>query len=166
MREDEIGEAVGTAVSVIQNILGIPGQPRQFHEFLAAHYEGYQRQSWGTRFDHQAPYSKLVSVLRSGFAGPLHDELSNFLITFEELRTAADAENPGRRRFDESVRNLVNQPARTVLVLPSEVQLAFAEWRIENDLALQCVREILGDRLVLVDRKGVNEELDRRAGWR
>ena len=101
-------------------------------------------------------------MLRSGFAGPLHAELSNFLNIFEELRTAADAENPGRRRFDESVRNLVNQSARTVLVLPSEVQLAFAEWRIENDPALQAVQGIVGDRLFLVDRKAVNEELDHR----
>ena len=38
--EDEIGEAVGTAVNVIQNILGIPGQPRQFHEFLATRMRG------------------------------------------------------------------------------------------------------------------------------
>jgi hypothetical protein len=161
--EDEIGEAVGTAVSVIQNTLSIPGQPQQFHEFLAANYDGYQFQRLGTRFDHQAPYSKLVSVLRSGFAGSLHSELSSFLAAFEELRTVVDSDNPGRRLFDECVRNFVNKPVITLLVFPSEVLLAFAEWRIENEPDLQHVREALGDRLLLVERKELNEELDRRA---
>jgi hypothetical protein len=47
------------------------------------------------------------------------------------------------------------------VVFPSEVQLAFAEWRLENDPALADVRPSIDDRLVLIERKELSEELDR-----
>jgi hypothetical protein len=159
--EDAIGEAVGRAIICLQNILSIPGDPREFHEFLTARYEGYQRQSWGARFDYQTPVSNLVSVSRSGFAGSFHTELLAFLRAIDELSRAAERDNPGRRRFDGYIRNLSHGVSKTMMVFPTEVQRAFAEWRFENEGAFEEARARLGESLTLVERRDINDELDR-----
>jgi hypothetical protein len=157
--QEELAEVVGTATTVIQNVLALPGQPREFHDFLATHYDGYQR--WGARFDHQAPHSKIAAVIKSGLAGTNHGFLVEFLGGYDELRSAADLDNPGRRRFDSCVRHLLEGAKRSLVVFPSEMQLAFAEWRIENDPALAVIRTDIEDRLVFIERKELSERLNR-----
>ena len=159
--QEELAEVVGTATTVIQNVLALPGQPREFHDFLATQYDGYQHHRWGARFDHQAPHSKMAAVIRSGLAGTNHDLLVEFLRGFDELRCVADLDNPGRRRFDSCVRHLLEGDKRSLVVFPSRLQLAFAEWRIENDPALADIRAEIENRLVFVDRKELSEQLDR-----
>jgi hypothetical protein len=159
--QEELADVVGTATTVIQNILALPGQPREFHDFLATHYDGYQRHRWGARFDHQAPHSKIASVIKSGLGGTNHDLLVEFLRDFDELRNAADQDNPGRRRFDSCVRHLLEGAKRSLVVFPSELHLAFAEWRIENDSVLADIRADIDGRLVFVERKELSEQLDR-----
>jgi hypothetical protein len=159
--QEDLAEVVGTATTVIQNVLALPGQPREFHDFLATHYDGYQRQRWGTRFDHQAPHSKMSSVIKSGLAGVNHELLVEFLRAFDELRCVADSDNPGRGRFDSCLRHLLEGDKRSVVVFPNELQLAFAEWRIENDSVLADIKAEIEDRLVFVDRKELSEQLSR-----
>ena len=137
------------------------GQPREFHDFLATHYDGYQQHRWGAHFDHQAPHSKIASVIKSGFGGTNHDLLVEFLRNFDELRSAADQDNPGRRRFDSCVRHLLEGAKRSIVVFPSELQRAFAEWRIENDPVFADIRADIEGTLVFVERKELSEQLDR-----
>ena len=59
----EISSAVGKAISAIQNIVSLPGPPRQFNDFLADNYNGYELHSLGARFDHLAPRSLIRSAL-------------------------------------------------------------------------------------------------------
>lgn len=159
--QEELAEVVGTATTVIQNVLALPGQPREFHDFLATHYDGYQRHRWGARFDHQAPHSKMAAVIKSGLAGTNHELLAEFLRGFDDLRSVADLDNPGRRRFDSCVRHLLEGGKRSVIVFPSELQLAFAEWRVEHDPALADIRAEIEGRLVFLDRKELSEQLNR-----
>jgi hypothetical protein len=159
--DSDIADAVTTAIKVIQNLIGLPGQPRQFHEFVAENCEGYELHRVGARFDDQAPRGKITAALKKGLAGSSHNLLSQFLDGFNELSRVADADNPGRSRFDSCIRGLVCAGARSMVVFSSQVQRGFAEWRIESDPALDDVRPSLGHKLVLLDRREVIVELDR-----
>jgi hypothetical protein len=156
-----IAEIVSDAVIVIQNLLGLPGQPQQFYEFLATQYDGYDRQRRGQRFDHQAPRSKLADILKKGLAGSNHGALSAFLADFDDLRLLADKDNPGRRRFDQYIRCLAQDSNRSLVVFSNALQLSFAEWRIETDPSLSDIRPVIVEKLVLVDSKEVVDQLDR-----
>jgi hypothetical protein len=157
----DIGDLVATAANVIQNLVGLPGQPQQFHEFLAAHYDGYERQSRGARFDHHGVRNKINAVLKAGLAGSSHTQLAEFLVAFDELRGIADADNPGRRRFDDCIRQMAQHSIRSIVVFTNDLQVLFADWRIENDPALADLRTSVGSRLVLLDKREVIDELDR-----
>ncbi len=158
--EEEIADAVTTAVSVLQNIIGLPGSPRELNKFLTENYEGFELQSMGAKFDHIAPRSKIKPALKLGLAGANHKRLSQFLISYDKLCELADTNNPGHKLFDECVRGLTRKATRSIIVFSSELLRGFAEWRIEGDAALSDVRPSLGRKLLLVDRREAIEELD------
>ena len=159
----EIADKVAAATMAVQNVLGLPGQPRQFYDFLTASFEGYERQRRGARFDLQTPRSQLSADLKAGLAGREHGQLEDFVKEIDALRAIADAENPGRRRFDECTSQLVKLPERSIIVLPNALQLAFVEWRFENDDGLSAQRACRDEKLILIDQRGLWDELDRAA---
>jgi hypothetical protein len=156
-----LSEAVSTAIQVIQNLVGLPGHPRQFHEFVTDRYEGFELHRIGARYDHQVPRGTIRSSLKKGLAGSSHSLLAQFADEFDELCRAADADNPGRIRFDHCIGSLMSAGLRSLVVFSSQVQRDFAEWRIETDETFAEVRSNLGQKLILVDRKEVLKEVDR-----
>lgn len=158
--ESEIAEAVATAIYALESIAGLPGPPRQFQDFLADNYDGYERQRLGAQFDHLTPSGQIKSTLQLGLAGVNHDQLSAFLDAFDKLCNRASTDNPGRKLFDKCVEGLAREDARALVVFPSEALRGFAEWRIENDDTLSYARSMLGRKLLLVDRREAMEELD------
>lgn len=147
----EIAETVGQAVGALQNLLSIPGQPQAFHNFFTEKYDGHERQRIGARFDYGTPRSHLGATLRAGTAGPQHGKLGAFLKEFDRLIAIANSDNLGRRRFDDLVRYIGHSKQNTWLVLPYELHLAFAEWRIQNDPAFVPDKVQLNERLALID---------------
>ncbi len=158
--DDEIAAAVTAAIDVLQNLIGLPGLPQQFHQFLTASYDGYEHQGIGARFDHHTPRGKISSALKHGMAGSNHNQLSQFLSEFDNLCGVADTDNPGHKLFDECIRSLCRKVTRSIVVFPSEVLRGFAEWRIENDAALADLRSSLGRKLIMVDRREAIEALE------
>ncbi len=158
--EDDIAAAVTAAVDVLQHLIGLPGPPRQFREFLTDNYEGFELSSVGGRYDHLAPRGKIKSALTQGFAGQHHKQLTQFLEAYDKLCALAASDNPGRALFDKCLRQLIHKATRSILVFASELQRGFAEWRIETDPDLADVRPSLGRKLLLVDRREAIEELE------
>ena len=158
--DSELASAVTAAITSIQNIVGLPGPARQFHDFLADHYDGYEKLYHGSRFDHLKPRGQIKSALQQGLGGVNQDKLSEFLKTFDKICENAATHNPGSMLFDQCILDLARKPKRSILVFSSEVLLGFAEWRIENDSALSYVRSSLGRKLVLIGRRDAIEELE------
>ena len=158
--DEEIADAVTTAMQVVQNLIGLPGSPRQFHDFLAENYEGYERHSMGARYDHLAPRSKIKVALQQGLAGINHKKLSQFLEAYDKLCKIAADRNPGRKLFDDCVKGLTQKSTKSIVVFSSELLRGFAEWRVETDPALSQVQPKLGRKLLFVDRREAIEELE------
>ena len=161
--DQENADTVTQAISVAQTLVGLPGSVAQLYEFLNAHYEGNERQALGERFDHQAPISTMRAALHRGLAGPHHSALSKFLTSFDSLCKSAEANNPSRRLFDESLRRLLQPAGRAMLVCSSEFICGFVAWRIENDPNLVGMRDSVTDRLTIADRREALEGLARAA---
>ena len=158
--DTEISAAVGDAIYAIQNTVSLPGPPRQFNDFLADNYNGYELRSLGARFDHLAPRSRIKSALQQGLAGTNHNQLSEFFKAFEKLCKRTDTDNPGHKLFDKFIESLVSKAARSIIVFSNQTLRDFVEWRLENDNALSHVRSTLGRKLLLVDRREAMEELE------
>lgn len=158
--DSEIAEAVAAGVDVLQNLVSLPGPARDFLEFLADNYEGYERQSRGVRYDHLAPRGKIKTALQQGLAGRHHHQLEQFLAKFDNLCRVTASENPGQKLFDDCIRRLAPKVTRSIIVFSSELLRGFAEWRIESDPTLADVRKSLGRKLLLVDRREAIEELE------
>jgi hypothetical protein len=158
--DSENADAVTAAVDVLQNLVSLPGPARDFLEFLADNYEGYERQSRGARFDHLTPRGKIRSALQQGLAGRHHHHLAQFLAAFDKLCRTTATDNPGRKLFDECIRSLARKVTRSIVVFSNQLLRGFAEWHIESDPALADVRQSLGRKLLLVDRREAIEELE------
>jgi len=130
-----------------------------FHEFFTDKYELHESRRVGSRFDFGTPRSYLGAALRAGTAGVHHAQLGAFFKEFERLLTVANNDNPGRRRFDDLARYIARTQVKTWIVLPDEIQLAFAEWRIENDPLLANDRIGLTERLTLMEISELQEKL-------
>jgi hypothetical protein len=155
--DDKIADAVTTAMQVIQNLIGLPGSPKEFHDFLVENYEGYERQNMGARYDPLAPRSRIQSALQQGLAGVNHKHLSQFLDAYDKLRKIADSDNPGSKLFDKCISELVRKSTRSIVVFSSELLRGFAEWRLDSDPAIS---RHVGRKLLLVDRREAIEELE------
>src|ERR1035437_4123783 len=95
--DHEIASSVTAALIALQNLSGLPGPPKLFLTFLADNYQGYDRQSVGSRFDHLTPRGQISSALKLGTAGVNHSQLSTFLDTYGKLCSSAATDNPGSR---------------------------------------------------------------------
>ena len=158
--EQDIASAVTAAVTVAQAIVGLPGSQRQLHDFLTSNYEGRERDTIGSRYDHLTPISKMRSLLDCGVAGQYHGALSRFLSSFDTLCCVAATESPGQKLFDEQLRRLLETDERLIVVCSSEFLRGFVEWRVETDPELDSARLHLAERLLLLDRREAVEELD------
>jgi hypothetical protein len=156
----EIADAVGTAIEVIQSLIGLPGHPKLLFDFIAENYEGTERDNLQSRYDHLAPRGRIKSALQLGLAGAQHDQLSQFLVAYDKLCAVAANHNPGAQLFDDCVRGLLRKGTRSILVFSSELLRGFAEWRIESDAAFADARDLAAKKLRLVDRREAIEELD------
>lgn len=159
-QDGEIAEAVGTAIDVLQALIGLPGHPKALFDFITENYDGTERDNLQARYDHLAPRGKIKSALQLGFAGAQHAELSQFLEAYDKLCNVAANHNPGAQLFDDCVHGLMRKGTRSILVFSSELLRGFAEWRIENDAAFGDVRDIAAKKLRLVDRREAIEELE------
>jgi len=157
----EVASSVTAALVALQNLIGLPGPPHEFMTFLADNYEGYERQSLGSRFDHLTPRGKINSAIKLGTAGTNHPQLAAFLDAYDRLCAVAATQNPGTRLFDACLSKFATNPARSIVAFSSDLIRAFAEWRIENDSALADIRSKLGRELTLVDNREAMEELER-----
>jgi hypothetical protein len=159
--DHELASSVTAALVALQNLIGLPGPPTQFFTFLADNYQGYERQSVGSRFDHLTPRGKINSALKLGAAGVNHSQLSAFLEAYDKLCSVAATDNPGSRLFDDFLSKLAKQPLRSIVTFSSDLVRGFAEWRIENENTLADVRSKLGREILLADRREATEELER-----
>jgi hypothetical protein len=159
--DHEIASSVTAALVALQNLIGLPGPPHQFLAFLADNYQGYELQSFGSRFDHLTPRGKINSVIKLGTAGANHAQLVAFLDAYDKLCLVAATQNPGTRLFDACLSRLARPSSRSIISFSSDLIRAFAEWRIENESALADIRLKLGRELTLVDNKEATEELER-----
>lgn len=158
--DEELAQSVATAIDVLQNLVGLPGPPRLLPEFLEQHYEPADRHRLGARFDHLAPRGVMQQALKNGLAGTNHHALGQFLAAYDRLCQAVAGANPGQQLFDKCVREIVRKVTRSIVVFSSELLRGFAEWRVDNDPALADIREGLGRKLLLVDRREALEELE------
>lgn len=158
--DSEIANAVAAAIESVQNVVSLPGPSRQFFDFLADNYDGYELQSLGSRFDAIGPSGRMKIAVEQGLGGANQGRLSEFLHAFERTYANAITENPGRTLFDTFIQGLARKATGSIVVFSSEALRSFAEWRIETDSALSDVRPSLGRELRLVDRREAVEELE------
>lgn len=158
--DDELANAVGDALYAVQSLIGLPGAPRQLMEFTQENYERFEWQMVLARYDRLAPRGKIKSALQHGLAGTNQNALSDFLIAFDKLCAAADYNNPGCELFDKCLFQSAEQVGRTIIMFSSELLRGFADWRIEEDHALAAIRQHLGTRISIVDRREAAEILE------
>src|SRR5690606_28032475 len=107
--DEELAQTVTTAMQVALNRIGLPGSPRDFHQYLAENYEDYEQQRIGAHYDHLAPRSQIRAALQRGLAGNSHQKLAQFSDRFDSLCGYADEEAPGRVLFDRCMQDLANE---------------------------------------------------------
>ena len=161
--DEELASAVTAAMHAIQNLIGIPGYPKQLIEFAQENYERFECQAILARYDRYAPRGKIKAALRDGLAGTNQHDLSHFLTAIDKLFAAAESNNPGCALFDKCLLHAAQAGGRTLVVFSSELLRGFAEWRLEQDDSLSALRPHIGTILFLVDRREAVEELEARA---
>lgn len=157
--EDVLAEAVGQGMNAIQQLIGLPGLPRQLHEFAEANYERFERQGLLARYDRMAPRGIIRAAIQSGSAGARHEQLIAFMAAMDKYFLAAETNNPGCALFNAALRKLATDKGRVLVVFSSELLRGFAEWRLEEDDELKEVREADGLDLTFVDRREAAELL-------
>jgi len=162
--EDGLAEAVGQGMNAIQQLIGLPGLPRQLHAFAEANYERYERQGLLARYDRLAPRGVIRTAIQSGSAGALHEQLMAFMAAMDKYFLAAETNNPGCVLFDAALRQLATGKGRILVVFSSELLRGFAVWRFEESDDLRDVREAEGLELLFVDRREAAELLASAAG--
>lgn len=158
--DEELAGAVADGMHAIQNLIGLPGYPRQLMQFANDNYERFECQTILARYDRLLPRGKIKAALQTGQAGANHNQLTEFLAAMDKLFAAADTNNPGCQLFDKCLLSLVQNEGRSLLVFSSELLRGFAEWRIEEDAGLSDVRAHLGSKILLVDKREAAEALD------
>lgn len=159
MGEQMLGEAVGQGMNAIQQLIGLPGFPRQLTAFAEANYERFECQGLLARFDRLAPRGVIKAGIQSGAAGALHDQLNAFMAAMDKYFLAAETNNPGCLLFDAALSKLSSEGGHTLVVFSSELLRGFAEWRFEEDETFKDVREASGLQLTFVDRREAAELL-------
>ncbi|MGD9668843.1 MAG: hypothetical protein AB7U75_07250 [Hyphomicrobiaceae bacterium] len=157
--DEELASAVTDAMYAIQNLIGIPGYPKQLIEFAEENYERFECQAILARYDRYAPRGKIKAALRDGLAGANQNDLSHFLTAIDKLFAAAESNNPGCALFDKCLLHAAEAGGRTLVVFSSELLRGFAEWRLEEDDSLSSLRPRIGTSLFLVDRREAVEAL-------
>jgi hypothetical protein len=157
--EYELADTVSDVISVAQSMVGAPAATPQLNEFIGHHAEGYERQRVGARFDYLKPTGEMKTALQQGLAGAQHGALSKLLRSFEELCDRTRASSASQILCDESLRRLVAQGGRVLVVCSSEFICGLLLWRIENDETLANVRARIGQGVVIADRREAVERL-------
>lgn len=156
----DIASSVAAALNALQNLVGLPGPPKEFVNFLAENYQGHELQNIGSRFDHLTPRGKISSALKVGAAGVNHAQLTSFLETYDKLCSEAEAHNPGARIFDDCLSRFSKESTQTVITFSNDLIRVFAEWRIEKEASLAEIRSKLGRQIILADNKEAMDELE------
>lgn len=159
--ESEIAAAVSAAITALQNLVGLPGPVRWFREFLVQHHEDHELHRLGDRFDHLTPRGKLATAMKLGSAGAYHAQLSSFVQTYDRLCSAAAADNPGTRFFEECLAKLSKVSQRSLVVFASDIIRNFAEWRVESQRHLEYARSKLGTEIEFATPSEISQELKR-----
>jgi hypothetical protein len=157
--ESDTASSVAAAITALQSFIGLPGPVRWFREFLVTHYEGNELQRLGDRFDHFAPRGKIATGIRLGTAGANHAQLTAFLKTYDRLCSAAAADNPGTRFFEDCLSKLSRESGRSLVVFSSDLIRSFADWRVQNENHLQYVRPKIETDIMFVSSRDVADEL-------
>ncbi len=157
--DQEVASSVAAALAALQNLMALPGAPREFLTFLAENHHGHELQNVGSRFDHLTPRGKISSVLKLGSAGTNHAALTDFLQAFDKLYSEAEAHNPGARIFDDCLARCAKHSTRSVIAFPTDLIRAFAEWRVEKEVSLAAIKERLGEDIIFADNREAREQL-------
>lgn len=158
--DDELASAVTDGMHAVQNLIGLPGYPRQLMDFAEANYERFECQAILARYDRLAPRGKIKAALQQGLAGANQNALAEFLAALDKLFAAAESNNPGCELFDKCLLRAARSEERTLIVFSSELLRGFAEWRIEEDFSLAEIRTHLDSKILLVDRREAVEVLE------
>jgi hypothetical protein len=158
--ESDLASAVGSAITAIQNLAGIPGPVSPFRDFLVDNRDAYEVRRLGERYDHLAPRGKIATAIKLGSAGASHSQLSKFLDTYSGLCVAVAANNPGTRFFDNCLKQLSATLSKSIVVFSTDLVRDFAEWRIHNDVALAPVRDAIGRSIRFTRARDLHEELE------
>ncbi|MFM9850249.1 MAG: hypothetical protein ACKVP3_24215 [Hyphomicrobiaceae bacterium] len=161
--DDELASAVIDGMHAVQNLIGLPGYPRQLMDFAEENYERFECQAILARYDRLAPRGKIKAALQQGLAGANQNALAEFLSALDKLFAAAESNNPGCELFDKCILRAACSEGRTLVVFSSELLRGFAEWRIEEDSSLAEIRTHLGSKILLVDRREAVEVLEAEA---
>ena len=156
--EMELADAIASACRTLQRILTLPGEPQQFSEFIHSRYEGFALQSQGARYDHLSARAALSSLLEHGGGGVRQIAIEQFLNTFSSVILSIEKQHPGRRRFDQCIRRVIDKKQTAIVVMPNKTALDFAKWRVDNDPFLFDLR-MAAERFTLIDREGAVEVL-------
>jgi hypothetical protein len=158
--ETELGNLVGAASNVLQNLATLPGQPRALFEYLRDEFEGYQLKQRGDKYDATALQAELRAVREGGVSGRHHTELVEFSGSFDTLVAAINRDNAGRKLFDETLRRVEKKKERALILFPNTFLRDFASWRVEKDFFLFDVRYAVGRTIIFAGPRDAKELLD------
>lgn len=158
--DEELAGAVTDAMHAIQNLIGLPGYPKQLVAFAEENYDRFECQAILARYDRLAPRGKIKAALQQGHGGANQNALAEFLTAMDKLFVAADSNNPGCALFDKCLLQAAQAGGRTLVVFSSELLRGFAEWRVEQDDTLAELRACVDSDLMLVDRREAAEAIE------
>lgn len=146
-------EKVAEACRVARYLLSLSGQPDEMFSFLREHFEGFQCNTRGSRYDYVAARAHLAEVVAERRAGRLHASLERFCEKFDVLIDSLNKQHPGRRHFDEILRSLIKKKQDAVVIMSDFLNLELVRWRIKNDFHLWDLKmAVENGSFVLADR--------------
>ncbi len=158
--EKDLGNLAGAASNVVQNLATLPGQPKDFFDYLREEFEGYQLKQRGDKYDASAVQAELRAAREGGIAGRNHAELIDFSTSFDTVIATINKDNAGRKLFDDTLRRLEKKKERALILFPSAFLRDFANWRVERDFFLFDIRHAIGKTLTFIAPRELSDLLD------
>jgi hypothetical protein len=136
----KVGNWVGEACRVLNNLSALPGQPQDYFEFLRQEYEGFALTAKTEHYDPVPVKGDLKQTIEAGEGGRHQAMLVEFFEAFEKHLAIIEKANPSKRRFDDCIEKWLKRPGGTTVYLPNASLVGFIRWRLENDVFLLNLR--------------------------
>ncbi len=153
---DQYMEGIRSAGFVLQNLMSVPGPPKQMQEFINDNFSGLDRERVGAGYDHLRVRGLLREAVATGYAGRHQGELQDYLASVDKVGIALSSDSPGWALFDKAMRAIVQRSTRTIVVVRSETVKSFVEWRFEHASELADIRDALLKKVLLVAKRNAN----------